>query len=128
MTKKLLKEANNRSYVLKEKDKELLKLADRASHLDTLMTNVRYYAKQDEDKAAVENLMKSRIRVYTMEDLLYKYDYWGPEYFEETNTFCFNKALPMQVFTLFKYESAKFEFRDFIIYGEDADAGYWKFK
>ena len=128
MANKLLKSANNRSYELKDKDKELLKLADKASHLDTLMTNVRYYAKQDEDKAAIEKLMKARIRVYTMEDLLYKYDYWGPEYSEENNIFYFNKPLPMEVFTLFKYESEKFKFNDFIILGEDSDAGYWKFK
>ena len=128
MAKKLLKEANNRSYVLKEKDKELLRMADKASHLEALMTNVRYYASQDEEKDAAEAIIKSKIKVFTMEDLLYKYEYYGPEYSDTDNVFCFNKPLPMEVFTLFRFDSAKFEFKDFIILGEDADAGYRKFK
>ena len=128
MKKKLLKEANNRSYVLKEKDKELLRLADKASHLEALMTNVRYYARQDEEKAKAEAIIKSRIKVYTMEDLLYKYEYYGPEYNEETNVFLFNKALPMEVFSLFRFDSSKFKFNDFIILGEDTECGYRKFR
>ena len=114
-------------YKLEDKDRELLKLADKASQLDTLMTNIKYYTKQDEDKGVKEELLNSAVKVFTMEDLLYKYRRYEPEYSSTTRVFTFNKALPMEVYTLFRRDSARFKFSDFIIVGEDADAGYRKF-
>ena len=113
-------------YKLKEKDKELLKLADRASNLEKLKANIRYYTREDKDKADKMDVLNSRIKVYTIEDLEYKYFAYGPKYYAKENAFTFSKALPMEVFTMFRYDSAKFNFSDFIIYGEDPDAGYTK--
>lgn len=114
-------------YKLKEKDKELLRLAEKESQVEQLMTNIKYYTKQDKDKEAERLLLRSKIRVYTMEDLLFKYEYYGPEYSEKDNIFYFNSPIPMSIFILFKQESQKFNFADFIILGEDS-YGYKRWK
>ena len=124
---KEIKEANARSNVLKEKDIELLRLSEKASNLDKLMVNIKYYTKADKEKEAKIAILNSKIRVYTIEDLLYKYKDYAPEY-NKDNSFYFGKALPIEVFNLFKVESARFNFTDLVIGGDDPDAGYRKFK
>ena len=118
------KEANTRSNMLKEKDIELLRLADKASNLDKLVTNIKYYTKADKDKEAVKLVLKSGQPIYTLEDLMNKYNYWGPSYYVKTNTFYFSKEIPMEVFMLFRRDSAMFEFSDFIIGDGDPDEDY----
>jgi hypothetical protein len=120
------KEANSRSYELKDKDRELLKLADKANDLDKLMTNIRYYTKADIEKEAKEKVLSSMIKVYTMEDLLYKYRDYSPVYYEKDNSIYFSSALPMEVFILFKQESARFNLTDLVIGGGDPEEGYYK--
>jgi len=110
-----MKHNTNNEFGLKEKDKKLLENLNKVLNLEKQRNLLNYYGNKNDFEKELRQRFDCKKIVLTLDDLLSKYEMFNITYNKETNIITLRRAIPVNIFTLFRREAEMFGFDDILV-------------